>query len=151
MRTRFDAKIEAKAEEALGHCAVWCIGPPEGIWRHGFNAPQFPVTFGTTIDPDAILKQARVWSYDHMDLLSVVWCESRQAAKAVLGEIEDLLEMAYQIHGRWYDMTPEVAEQTIRLAADAAGVRVFDDATRKERLRQQVRREFEKMRRAGRI
>lgn len=150
MRTRFDAKLEAKAEQVLGLCAVWCVGPVDGVWRHGDNDPRHPVTFGTTTDPDAILKQARVWNWEVVDLLAVVWTASRQNARAVCDEIDDILETeACPIRGRWYDMTPDVAEMTIRMAADAVGVAIFDDATRKEKLRQQVRREIEKMRRAG--
>lgn len=150
MRTRFDAKLEAKAEERLGLCAVWCVGPPDGIWKQGWNSPQFPVTFGITADPDAILKQARTWNWESIDLLAVVWCKSRQDAKDVCAEIDEILEDVNSIRGRWYDMTPAIAEETIRLAASAAGVAIFDDATRKERLRQEVRREVERMRRNGR-
>lgn len=142
----FERQVYDRAERSLALCAVICIGPRAGAYLYpGQNAPTNPVLFCATKDPDEILRQARKWHWHDIDLLAVVWCGSEADARAVKDEIDDLNdELSNPIRARWYDMTQDVAEEVIRTAADGAGVKVFNEATRTEKLRQEVRRCIEK-------
>lgn len=146
-KRRFERQVYDRAERNLALCAVICIGPRGGVYlRPGQNDPANPVLFCATKDPDEILRQARKWHWHDIDMLAVVWCSSEADARAVKEEIDDLNdELSNPIRARWYDMTPDVAEQVIRTAAGGVGVQIFDEATRTERLRQEVRRCIERL------
>lgn len=131
MTSRFEARLLDRVERQSGYAAIWCIGPRDGVvLKPGANAIARPVKFGVTKDPDELLRKARSWNWNEIDLLAVVWVGSLSAAEAVKEELDDIIaEADVTIRGSWHDMTPEMAEETIRTAAIGVGVEVFDEAT----------------------
>jgi len=141
----FQRKLHNAAERQLAMHAVWCIGPKQGTWiKPGQNAPTHPVIFGTSRDPDEMLRQARKWHWQEIDLICAVWCASAEQAEAIREEIEDMSSDS-SLKGRWFNMMPEVAEEAIRLAAFAVGAAILDEETKAERLRQEIARQVKKI------
>lgn len=153
-------KLLSKVEKAIAqdviakcrYCAVWALGPPDGMWTGpGANAPIFPVKFATSKEPDNVVEQADCLSPLINGVIAVVWCYSPQDARAVKAEIEDMLaEIANPIKPGWYDMTADVARQTLLLAAEAANVKIFEQATRDHNRELDITRAILAFRRGGR-
>jgi hypothetical protein len=102
-RSKFDGGMEEREIFAKeGFCAVFVAGHNRSL-RIGW----------TGRDPRKIGAGARV----------IAWCAGEPLAKRILAEVSQLL--ASRLVSDGYDVPVNLAEQSIRIAADKAGIRII--------------------------
>lgn len=127
----FSTKAEQKLCSDLGFIAILAVGPSSGR----------PVRLGWTGDLKQRMRKVQHGYWKPIEIHHIVWVQGEFAAVRLLEETFALLgKSGRRLLGDWFDITPEFAEQAIKIASKKAGVTISShlsmiDAVTRERQR----------------
>lgn len=124
-------KLLERAEAASGYVAVAIVGI-QGGW---------PCRIAVSKSPRDIFKIARKWNHEPVTVHYLAWCIDRERAELLAQILETILE----VHQRpaqdgWYDLDATLIASQLDRAAEKAGVQIFDELQRRQRLEMIVER-----------
>jgi hypothetical protein len=90
------------------------------------------------------LKELQPGYWKEIQVHDVLWTAGDMLAIRLLNEVTDIFDKAKRrLLGDWYDVTPELASQALRLATDKTGVSTFTHAEMLDKVRAVRRRRIE--------
>jgi hypothetical protein len=124
-------KPELKIFKELGFACVYAVGPSGGrplkiSWSRQFREKLIELQGG---------------NWNALQVHDVAWMSGDLVAMRTVSDMTAILDKAKRrLIGDWFDVTPELAKQTLRLATDKAGIPTFThvemlDKVKKERNR----------------
>jgi len=122
--------LESKPERAifdeLQFACVYAVGPSGGR----------PLKIGWSKKLPDRVKQIQVGNWNALQVHDVVWTAGDMLAIRVFNEAVGLFDKARRrLTGDWFDLTPEFAQQAMRLASDKLGVPTFSHGAMLEKVR----------------
>jgi hypothetical protein len=99
-----------------------------------------------TRHPRDVYRQARRWNFDDITVHHLAWCIDRAHADRLHAILETILE----VHQRpakdsWFDLDAALVASQLDRAAEKAGVLIFDEVQRRQRLEMIVNRAIERI------
>jgi hypothetical protein len=128
------SKPERSIFKELGFACVYAVGPIGGrplkiSWSRQFKEKLLELQGG---------------NWKELQVHDVVWMNGDILAMRLLSEVVSFFDKAKRrLLGDWYDVTPELASQALRLATDKTGVPTFTHAEMLDRVRTERKRRIE--------
>jgi hypothetical protein len=115
--------LQSKPERAifleLGYACVYVVGPSQGRPLRISWAKQLPDK----------LAELQPGSWKPLSVHDVTWTVGQMLAVRLLGEATSMLDGAKRrLTGDWFDVTAELAQQTLRIAKEKTGIPTFTHA-----------------------
>jgi hypothetical protein len=129
---------QSKAERAifqeLGFACVYAVGPIGGR----------PLRISWSRQLNEKLKELQPGYWKQLQVHEVLWTAGDLLAIRLLHEATETFEKAKRrLLGEWYDVTPGLAQQTLRLATSRTGVQTFSHTEMLDRVRAERKRQIE--------
>jgi hypothetical protein len=123
--------LHSKPERAifleLGFACVYAVGPVGGR----------PLRISWAKQLAEKLKELQPGSWKELQVHDVIWTAGDMLAVRLLNEVTSVFERAKRrLIGDWYDVTPELASQALRLATNKTGVPTFTHAEMLDKVRE---------------
>lgn len=104
--------LSSKPERAifseLGFACVYAVGPSGGR----------PLRIGWSRQPKDKLQALQLGSWKELQIHDILWTPGDMIATRLFSEVVSILDKARRrLNGDWFDITPEFAQQAIRLAS----------------------------------
>jgi hypothetical protein len=110
------SKPERAIFDELSFACVYAVGPIGGR----------PLRIGWTSQPKIQLDKLQLGNWKELQIQHIVWTAGDMLAIRVFTEVASVLDKAKRrLLGDWFDVTPEFAEQAMRLASDKLNVPAF--------------------------
>ena len=122
--------LHSKPERAifleLGYACVYAVGPIGGR--------PLRISWARQLKDKLTELQPGYWK--QLQVHEVLWTVGDMLAIRLLNEVAGVLDKAKRrLLGDWYDVTPELAQQTLRLATDKTGIQSFTHAEMLDKVR----------------
>jgi hypothetical protein len=122
--------LSSRAERAIfdeiKYACVYAVGPSGGR----------PLRLGWSRYPLERVRQLQQGNWKELTLHDLTWTAGDIVATRLLGDTERILDLAKRrIHGDWFDVTPELASQTIRVASSNLNIPTFTHSEMLEKVR----------------
>lgn len=127
--------LHTKPERAiyleLGFACVYAVGPTGGR----------PLRISWAKQLGEKLKELQPGCWKELQIHDVAWTVGDMLAIRLLNETAGILDKAKRrLTGDWFDVTPEFAQQALRLAAEKCGVPTFTHADMLDKVRAERKR-----------
>lgn len=125
------ATLLKRAEELAEFCAIYIVTPRKKLW---------PVSFGTTTNPQATYYSYQKGWWDEHILHTVAWTPGKPAAERVKKKMAETIAKHRRFFARnWFDVTAEEAVAVLKNAAMHERVQLFDEVERQRKYHIAVR------------
>jgi hypothetical protein len=128
------AKPELAIFKELSFACVYAVGPSGGR----------PVRIGWAKQLKDKLAELQPGCWKALSVHDVMWTVGDMLAVRLLGETTALLDGAKRrLTGDWFDVTAELAQQTLRIAREKSGVPTFTHAEMLDKVRAERKRRID--------
>lgn len=128
------SKPERAIFKELGFACVYAVGPSGGR----------PLRIGWAKQLKDKLAELQPGCWKALSVHDVMWTAGDLLAVRLLGEATSMLDGAKRrLTGDWFDVTAELAQQTLRIAREKCGVPTFTHAEMLDRVRAERERRIE--------